>query len=132
VTIDREVGQALLAGWISGAAMAFATTAIVLVVLSRDDGWRARFRRTTLRLPLVGIVVINGMMLGWTLVGLVLGAVTLWMDQPGFTVAVAAMLALGMLMWVTVVGRPGWAVLSTVGVALSSFGGLLPFLVSLD
>ncbi len=132
MSIDPEVGQALLAGWISGAAVAFATTAIVLVVLSRDERWRARFMRTTVRLPLVGIVVINGMMLGWTLVGLMLGAVTLWTDQPGFTVAVAAMLALALLMWVTVVGRPGWAVLSTVAVALASFGGLLPFLVSLD
>ena len=132
MSIDPEVGQALLAGWISGAAVAFATTAIVLVVLSRDERWRARFMRTTVRLPLVGIVVINVMMLGWTLVGLMLGAVTLWTDQPGFTVAVAAMLALALLMWVTVVGRPGRAVLSTVAVALASFGGLLPFLVSLD
>lgn len=132
MTIDFEVVQALLAGWISGAAVAFATTAIVLVVLSRDEGWRARFVRTTVRLPLMGIVVINGMMLVWTLVGLMLGALTLWTDQPGFTVAVTAMLALALLVWITVVGRPGWAVLSTVAVALAAFGGLLPFLVSLD
>jgi hypothetical protein len=128
VKIDPEVGQALLAGWISGAAVAFATTAIVLVVLSRDDGWRVRFGRTMMRLPLVGVLVVNGMMLGWTLVGLGLGAVYLGTDQPAFTIAVVVMLALGLVMWTTVRGRPGWAVLSTVGVALASFGGGLPFL----
>ena len=105
----------MLAGWVSGAAVAFATTAIVLVWLSRNDGWRLRFSRTTLRLPLVGLI---------------LGAATLWTDQPGFTVAVVVILALGLLMWVTLVGRPGWAVLSTAAVVLASFGGLLPFLAS--
>lgn len=130
MNIDPEVGQALLAGWLSGAVVAFATTAILLVWLSRNDGWRLRFSRTTLRLPLVGVLIINGMMLGWTLVGLIVGAATLWTDQPGFTVAVAVILALGLLMWVTLVGRPGWAVLSTAAVVLASFGGLLPFLVS--
>ena len=129
--IDPEVGAALLAGWISGAAVAFATTAIVLVWLSRNEGWRARFGRTNVRLPLVGIVVVNGMMLGWTLVGLMLGAVYLWMDQPAFSITVVAMLVLGLGMWITVLGRPGWAVLWTAGVALASFGGLLPLLVSL-
>ena len=131
MSIDSEVGAALLAGWVSGAAVAFATSAIVLVWLSRNDGWRLRFARTTVRLPLAGVLIINGMMLGWTLVGLVLGTVYLWMDQPAFSVALAVMLSLGLGMWMTVRGRPGWAVLSTVVVALASFGGLLPFLVSL-
>lgn len=129
--IDPEVGAALLAGWVSGAALAFATTTIMLVWLSRNEGWRDRFTQTTLRLPLVGIVVINGMMLLWTIVGLVLGAIFLWTDQPAFSIVVTAMLSLGLMMWVTVLGRPGWAVLSTVGAALLAFGGLLPFLASL-
>ena len=128
MTIDAEVGAALLAGWVAGAAVALATTAIVLVALSRDDGWRVRFGRTTVRLPLVGMVVVNGLMLAWTLVGLALGAAYLWIDQPAFTIAVAVMLTLGLVMWTTVWGRPGWAVLSTVGVALAAFGGLLPML----
>jgi hypothetical protein len=131
VNISPEVGAALLAGWVSGAAVAFATTAIVLVWLSRNDDWRLRFARTTVRLPLVGVLIINGMMLGWTLIGLVLGAIYLWTDQPAFSLVLAVMLGLGLMMWVTVRGRPGWAVLSTVGVALLSFGGLLPFLASL-
>jgi len=131
VKIDPEVGAALLAGWISGAAVAFAAAALVLVWLSRNEGWRARFGRTNVRLPLVVIVVVNGMMLGWTLVGLMLGAVYLWMDQPAFSITVVAMLVLGLGMWITVLGRPGWAVLWTTGVALASFGGLLPLLVSL-
>lgn len=131
MNIDPEVGAALLAGWVSGAAVAFATTAIVLVWLSRNDDWRLRFARTTVRLPLVGVLIINGMMLGWTLVGLVLGAIYLWTDQPEFSLVLAVMLGLGLVMWVTVRGRPGWAVLSTVAVALLSFGGLLPFLASL-
>ena len=132
MNIDPEVGGALLAGWVSGAAVAFASTAIVLVVLSRDDGWRARFQRTTVRLPLVGVLIINGMMLAWTLVGLVLGAVYLWTDQPAFSIALAVMLVLGLVMWSAVRGRPGWAVLATAGVALASFGGLLPALASLS
>jgi len=128
VNFDPDVARVLLAGWISGAAVALAGTAIVLVVLSRDDGWRERFQRTTLRLPLVGVVVVNGMMLGWTLVGLIMGGIYLGTEQPAFSITVIVLLALGLVMWSAVRGRPGWAVLAMVGSALVSFAGLLPAL----
>lgn len=128
---DGETARALLAGWVSGAAVAFVTTALVLIAVARDEGWRERLNRTRLRLPLLGVVVVNGMMLFWTLVGLMLGAVHLGIDQPAFSLTVVAIVALGLILFSAVRGMPGWLTWSTVGVAVLSFGGLLPGLASI-
>ncbi len=128
---DGETARALLAGWVSGAAVAFATTALALFALARDPVWRERFGRTRLRLPLVGVVVVNAMMLFWTVVGLILGAVYLGADQPAFSITVGAVIVLGVVLFAVVRGMPGWLTWSTLAIALASFAGLLPALVEL-
>ena len=128
---DGETARALLAGWVSGAAVAFTTTALLLVALARNPGWRVRFQQTSLRLPLVVVIVVNAMMLLWTLVGLLLGALYLGTGQPTFTITVVAIGGLATLLDATVRGVPGWLTLTTIAVALASFGGLLPALVAL-
>jgi len=127
---DGDTGRALLAGWVSGAAVAFVTTALVLFAVSRDLAWRDRLSRTTLRLPLLGVVIVNGMMLFWTIVGLILGAIHLGVGQPAFSITIVAIIGLGLTMFTAVRGMPGWLTWSTVAVAIVSFGGLLPALAS--
>ena len=102
--------------------------ALILLAVSRDPTWGARLNRSRLRLPLLGIVIVNAMMLFWTLVGLMLGAIHLGIDQPAFSLTILAILALGLLLFSAVRGRPGWLTWSTVGVAAVSFAGLLPAL----
>jgi hypothetical protein len=125
-----DTAAALLAGWVSGAVVAFASTALVLLAVSRDPAWSARLNRTRLRLPLLGIVVVNGMMLFWTIVGLILGAVHLGVDQPAFSVTIVAVIALGLVLFSAIRGMPGWLTWSTVAIAVVSFAGLLPALAS--
>lgn len=72
--MDADPARALLAGFISGAAVAFATTALALVEVSRNPTWRARLGGAP-RLPLLGVLVVNALFVAWTLAGLVLGAV---------------------------------------------------------
>ena len=129
---DGETARALLAGWVSGAAVAFTTTALLLVALAHDPAWRAIFGRTTLRLPLIGVIVVNALMLFWTLAGLVLGALYLGTGQPAFSITVVAIAGLGLVLFAFIRGMPGWLTWATVAVALVSFGGLLPALSELE
>ncbi len=132
--MDAEAARALVAGFIAGAAAALATTGIALFSMSRNAEWwvRARERVAGARsvpLPLLGIVVVNAMMLAWTLLGLVLGAAYLSLDDPArfrffLNIAVlAALIAAGFvrgrmtrMMWVTAL------------VAALAYGVLLPLL----
>ena len=125
-----DTAQALFAGWVSGAFVAFAHTALLLVALSRDPAWWGRFSRTGLHLPLVGIVVVNAMMLLWTIVGLVLGAISLGIDQPAFSITVVAIVGLAVMLLAVVRGMPGWLTWATVAVAVTAFAGLLPALAA--
>lgn len=125
-----ETASALLAGWVSGAATALAVTALVLFAVSRDPAWRERLGRTRLRLPLLGVVVVNAMMLFWTLVGLVLGAIYLFADQPAFSITVVAVIGLGLLLFSSIRGMPGWVTWATVAISVLTFAGMLPALAS--
>jgi len=128
---DGDTGRALLAGWVSGAAVAFATTALVLIALAYDPAWQTRVNRSRLRLPILGVVVVNAMMLFWTLVGLVLGAVFLGTDQPAFSITIVVVVALALGLYAVIRGMPGWLTWSTVAVALAGFGVMLPALAGL-
>lgn len=127
---EGETASALLAGWVSGAVVAFVTTGLVLLAVAREPAWRERLNRTRLRLPLLGIVIVNGMMLFWTIVGLILGAIHIGVDDPAFSVTVVAIIGLGLLLFSAVRGRPGWLAWSTVAATALAFGGLLPALAS--
>lgn len=134
---DPETARALLAGLIAGVAVAFATTAIALISIARDERWYARTARVRLPLPLLGVIFVNGLMLGWTLLGLVLAAAYLRAEDtypaggvgsPNqlFTlliVGAAAVLLLGVAAVRRRLTRPMWA---TALVALLAFGWLLP------
>ena len=134
---DAETARALLAGFIAGAVTAMATTAIALVALVHDARWRERAPSLRVPWPLLGVVFVNGLMLGWTALGLVLGAAYLQAEssQPAggvgspnrlFTLLIAVA-ALSLLAAAVFVRRrltaPMWA---TAAVALLSFGWLLP------
>lgn len=125
---DGGTGSALLAGWVSGAAVAFVTTAVVLMAVARDEAWGERLNRNRVRLPLLGVLVVNAMMLFWTLVGLMLGAIHLGVNQPVFSLSIVAIVGLVVMLFTAVRGRPGWVTWSTVAAALLSFAGLLPAL----
>lgn len=129
--------RALVAGLIAGAAAALATTAIVLIALTRDPRWLGRAPNLRVPLPLLGVAFVNGLMLAWTALGLVLGALYLRAESswPGGGVASAnqfftllvcgAVLAL-LLAAAFVRGRltpPMWW---TALVAMAAFGWLLP------
>jgi hypothetical protein len=126
--IDADVGRALLAGLIAGVATAMATTVIALRVMVGSERWRERAANTRVPLPLVGVVVVNGAMLAWTALGLVLGALYHAGGNPGFSLIVAAsgLLAAGAGSYV--IGRVSWPLWATVGIAVAAFAGLLPLL----
>ena len=132
--MDPEAARALVAGFISGAAAALATTGIALFSMSHNAEWWARARERvagarSVPLPLLGIVVVNAMMLAWTLLGLVLGAAYLSLDDPArfrlfLNVAVlVALIAAGFVR-----GRMTRTMWVTALVAALAYGVLLPLL----
>lgn len=132
--MDPEAARALVAGFISGAAAALATTGIALVSMSRNAQWWVQARErvagaSRVPLPLLGVVVVNAMMLAWTLLGLVLGTAYLSLDDPArfrFFVNIALLLALIAAGFVR--GRMTRAMWSTALVAALAYGVLLPLL----
>jgi len=132
--VDPEAARALVAGFISGAAAALASTGIALFSMSRNAEWwvRARERVAGARsvpLPLLGIVIVNAMMLAWTLLGLILGAAYLSLDDPArfrFFLNVAVLVALIAAGFVR--GRMTRTMWVTALVAALAYGVLLPLL----
>lgn len=126
--------RALVAGFISGAAAAFATTGIALFSMSRNADWWVRARErvagaSKVPLPLLGIVIVNAMMLAWTMLGLILGAAYFSLDDPArfrfFTniAILAALIAAGFVR-----GRMTRTMWVTALVAALAYGVLLPLL----
>lgn len=131
--------QALVAGFIAGAAAAFASTAVTLVAMSRGNWWRRLPERQRIPLPLMGVVFVNALMLAWTLLGLVLGAAYLRATSvaPGaglgspnvrFTLAVASVILVALVLAAFVRRRVTWPMWWTAATALAAFGWLLPVL----
>lgn len=134
---DEETLRALFSGMVSGAIVAFATTAIALIAMARNPRWIAMASTVRVPLPLAGVVVVNGMMLAWTLVGLVLGALYLAAEssRPAgglastnvlFTSLVAGAIVLALAAGTYIRGRLTWPMWSTALVAAASLGWLLP------
>ncbi len=133
--MDAETLRALFAGFVAGAAAAFVTAALALRSMSRDASWLARWRRRAAAertpLPLLGVLLVNGLLLGWTLLGLLLGAAYLAVGDPlrfGAIAHAAALAALVAAGWVRRrVTAPMWAAALTAALA---FGALLPALAA--
>ena len=140
---DPTILQALLAGLIAGAAVALATTAIWMTALARDPRWRERPLNLPVPLAAAGVVLVNAMVLGWTVAGLALGAVFLGIEDRRsvaglgsanlwFTAVVAGSIVGLVALGAYVRGRVTWPVWSTAGVAVLAFGWLLPLLATID
>ena len=134
-----DVLRALLAGLIAGSVVAFGSTAIGIAALWRNPSWLARAPNLRVSLPLVGVALVNGFLLGWTLLGLVLGAALhtiegarpadgLGSPNAAFTAAMLATAAAALAATVVIRGRPGWALTSMTLLATITFGWLLPWL----
>ncbi len=139
---DAETARALLSGLIAGTAAAFATTAIALVALVHDERWRGVAPSGLpgggrVPLPLLGVVFVNGLMLAWTALGLVLGAAYLraeathpagGLGSPNrlFTLLVVGAVVLLLFATGYVRGRLTRPMWSTALVAVLAFGWLLP------
>ncbi|MXW34775.1 MAG: hypothetical protein F4X26_08480 [Chloroflexi bacterium] len=132
--MDPEAMRALVAGFISGAAAAFMTTGIALYSMSRNAAWWVSARErvaggSRVPLPLLGIVIVNAMMLAWTMFGLILGAAYFSLDDPdAFRFFVNIALLLGLLAAGFVRGRMTRAMWVTALVAALAYGVLLPLL----
>ena len=140
---DPRILQALLAGLIAGATVALATTAIWMTAMARDTRWRERPLNLPIPLAAAGVVVVNAMVLGWTVAGLALGGVFLGIEdrRPAaglgsanlvFTATVAGGILLLVAAGAYVRGRVSWPVWSTGAVAALAFGWLLPLLATID
>ncbi len=139
--MDGATGQALLAGFITGAGAALASSAVVLRALVRSERWRRRAAGGGRPLPLVGALVANGLLLGWTATGLVLGAAYLRAEseRPGaglgspnglFTLSV--LVAVGSLLGLAAIirGRLSSPMTQTAAIAAAAFGWALPLLAA--
>ncbi len=132
-----ETARALLAGFVTGAAVAFATTFIGLVALSRSGIWQRLPQNRRIPLPLMGIVFVNGLMLGWTALGLLLGALFLRAEseRPAgallsenwvFSTVVFGLAGLVLVTLAVVRGRLEWPVWASALIAIGAFGWMLP------
>ena len=134
-----DVMQALVAGLIAGSTTAFTCTTILLVALRRGATWFGRMPAVGIPMPLVGMALMNGFLLGWTALGLALGAAAHALEQSRpadglaspnmlFTFVVTASIAVLLGMTALVRGRLGWPILAMAGSATVAFGWMLPWL----
>lgn len=139
--LDADLAQSLFAGWVAGAVAGMIATVLLMVLLARRPALATRLPWQQ-RLPILGIVVANALVIVLTMIGLVLGALFHRTGGPessevaarfGLYVAGGA-LALAAL-YVFVRGRvrtdEAPAALLTLVIAGLSFGMVLPWLGSL-
>jgi len=131
---DPEIARPLLAGWITGAAVGLVDTALLVIAVARSPRWPEQFSQFRVSLPAFTIAAANGMLLGWTLIGLLLGAIWIVVPMPKFAIGVAvAMLGIGALYtYVRGLGHRGEAqvVLGSGLLAAVAFAGALPLLAA--
>jgi hypothetical protein len=137
--VTDETARALLAGFVSGAAVALATTFLGMVVLALSTVWRRLPLNRRVPLPLMGVVFVNLLILSWTALGLLLGAAFLRAesDHPAgallsanwlFTLLVTMGVATAIGAAFVVRGRLEWPVWATAAMAVLAFGWMLPAL----
>ena len=131
--------RALLAGFLCGVAVAFATTFIALIVLARSSVWQRLPQNRRVPMPLLGVVGVNLLMLTWTALGLILGAVylraeseypagALLSENRAFTALVVGLTAIALGATAIVFGRVRWPAWATGLFAVLVFGWVLPAL----
>lgn len=135
---NTELLQALLAGWLAGAIAGMTATAAVIIFVVTTPAVRERMPWAN-RLPVLAILMANGLTFGLTLVGLVLGAVfhnVGGRDEPlrfGLIAAAGCVALGGLYLFVRGVrGRESPVLLTCVVTCALSFGGVLPWLGSIE
>ncbi|MDA0300901.1 MAG: hypothetical protein O2822_00065 [Chloroflexi bacterium] len=135
---DAALLQAVVSGWIAGAAAGLASTAVWLVALVRRPGLATRLPLHG-HLTIFGIVFANAFVISLTLVGLVLGALQhRFGGGPGgaFSLAVlagaVAIAAAYAFVRGGIRGEASPYVLLTLAVIAASFAVLLPWLAEMD
>ncbi len=126
--------RAILAGWITGAAIGIVNLGVTMILLAREPDPMSRFPMLKVSLPVFGIVVANVLMIGWTLVGVLLGFVYTLVTPGAFVVGV---IALGVFAGVAhfVLRGPTAAeaklVWPSLAIATVLFASVVPFLVEI-
>ena len=139
--MEADTIRALLGGLIAGTAGGFASTIVVLRVVTRSPGWWRRASGQRFSLPLLGMIMTTGLLLAWTATGLVLGAAYLQVESEWtvgglgspnrlFTlavlVAVISLLGLGTI----IRGRITVAMAQIAAIVSLAFGWVLPLLAA--
>ena len=128
-----DIARTLLAGWLAGALVGLGDTALLLVILARHPGWAARLPALRVRLPILGVLAANALVIGWTLVGLLLAALALRLPMPAYAFAVAGLWAAVGLLHAFLRGGAvrdeAQFVWGTAILATAAFAVLLPWLV---
>ena len=130
MSAEVDAARALFSGFVSGAVAAFATVALALWAMSRSVRWRTRIASLgRLPLPLVGVVLVNVALLGWTLLGLLLGAAYIEVADPlRFGLIVHGLVLIAVVAAAFVLRGLSGAIWATAIVAAFAFGVLLPAL----
>lgn len=87
---NPDIARPLLAGWITGAAVGLLDTAIIVIAVSRSSRWPEQLANFRVSIPAFTIATVNGMLIGWTLIGLLMGALWIALPAPRFSIAVCA------------------------------------------
>ena len=87
-SFDPDIVRPLLAGWILGAAIGLIETALVVIAVARSPRWPEQLSYFRVSIPAFTIAAANGMLIGWTLVGLLFGAISIVVPMPNFSAAV--------------------------------------------
>ena len=134
-SFDPDIVRPLLAGWILGAAIGLIETARVVIAVARSPRWPEQLSYFRVSIPAFTIAAANGMLIGWTLVGLLFGAISIVVPMPNFSAAVFVVFGgvAVLYSYVRGLGRRGEATLVVGSCVLAgvAFGGLLPFMSSL-
>lgn len=85
---NPDVARPLLAGWITGAVVGLADTALIVIAVARSPRWPEQLSGLHVSLPAFAIAAVNGMLIGWTLIGLLLGALSIIVPMPKFAFGV--------------------------------------------
>ena len=131
---DPAIAQPLLAGWIIGAVVGLIDTAVVVIAVARAPRWPAQFSQFHVSLPALAIAAANGMVIGWTLIGLVIGALSIIVPMPKFAIGMVAVVLgiLGLYVYIRGLSHRGEAqvVVGTGLIAGVGFAVVLPLLAA--
>ncbi len=132
--LNAGILQPLVAGWIIGAAIGLLETALVVIAVARSARWPEQLSGFRVSVPAFTIAMANAMLIGWTLIGLLMGALWIAIPMPRFAIGVglAGLGVIGLYGYVRGLEHRGEASL-VVGsglLATVAFAGVLPVLAT--